>query len=180
MSMTVEIRPLTTGELEIVEGQINFDWAAHQKHRERLGRQYAGKAVYLIAWCGDIPVGHVLLEWSGTSDEPMRSQLLHCPNLEDLFVVPQHRSKGVGSRLLQEAEARVQQEDYSHIGLGVAVDNPGARRLYQHQGYDDAGFGEYTSGGSYINREGKEQTWEENCFYLLKPIRSIESAWSTT
>ena len=176
MSITVEIRPLTKEELEIVEGQINFDWAAHHKHRERLNRQYASKAVYLIAWCGNIPVGHVLLEWSGTSDEPMRSQLPHCPNLEDLFVVPQHRSRGVGSRLLHEAEARARQEGYSHIGLGVAVDNPSARRLYRHQGYDDAGFGEYKSGGTYINREGKEQTWEENCCYLLKPIRSIESA----
>lgn len=106
----------------------------------------------------------------------MRSQLLRCPNLEDLFVVPQYRSKGVGSRLLQEAEARAQQEGYSHIGLGVAFDNPGARRLYQHQGYDDAGFGEYKSGGSYIDQEGNEQTWEESCCYLLKPIGSIESA----
>ena len=176
MSIPVEIRPLTRGELGVIEGQINFDWAAHQRHRERLGRQDAGKAVYLVAWCGNIPVGHVLLEWSGTTDEPMRSQLLHSPNLEDLFVVPQHRSKGVGSQLLQEAEARVQREGYGRIGLGVAVDNTGARRLYQHVGYEDAGFGEYKSGGSYVDREGKAQTWEEICCYLVKPIRSIESA----
>lgn len=106
----------------------------------------------------------------------MVSQLLHCPNLEDLFVVPQYRSKGVGSRLLQEAEARVQQEGYGRIGLGVAVDNTGARRLYQHQGYEDAGFAEYKNGGSYLDREGKERSWVEICCYLVKPIRSIDSA----
>ena len=160
------------GELGVVESQINFDWAARQKHRERLGRQDAGKAVYLVAWCGKIPVGHVLLEWSGTTDEPIASQLLNCPNLEDLFVVPQCRAKGVGSRLLQEAEARARQESYPRIGLGVAVDNIGARRFYQRHGYEDAGFGEYKSGGGYVDRDGKDQTWEEICHYLVKLIQS--------
>ncbi len=172
MSLAVEIRPLTTKELGLVEGQVNFDWAAHEKHRERLGRQDKGKAVYLVAWRGNIPIGHILLEWSGTIDEPMRSQLVTCPNLEDLYVVPQHRSKGVGSLLLQEAEIRVQQKGYPHIGLGVGVDNTGARRLYQRHGYEDGGFGKYKSSGSYVDQGGKEQTWEEICFYLVKPIRS--------
>jgi len=176
----VEIRPLTAEELGTVEGQINFDWAAHQKHRERLGRQDEGEAIYLVAWCGNFPVGHLLLEWSGTTDGQMQSRLVHCPNLEDLFVAPRYRSKGVGSRLLQEAEARAQQEGYAHIGLGVAVDNTGARRLYQRQGYVDAGFGEYKTGGSYLDQEGKEQTWEEICCYFVKRIQSNESSLSPT
>ena len=73
MSITVKIRPLTTGELGVVEAQINFDWAALQKHRERLGRQDAGEVVYLVPWWGNIPVGHALLAWYGTTDEPIRS-----------------------------------------------------------------------------------------------------------
>ncbi len=178
MCIAVEIRPLTTEELGIVEVQVNFDWAAHQKHRERLGRQDEGRAIYLVAWCGNIPVGHVLLEWSGTTDEPMRSQLAHCPNLEDLFVAPKYRSKGVGSRLLQEAEARAKKECYPHIGLGVAVDNTSARRLYQRQGYVDAGFGEYKTGGSYVDQEGMERTWEEICCYFVKQIRSNNTSLS--
>lgn len=176
MFIIIEIKPLTAGELAVVESQINFDWAAHQKHHERLDQQDAGKAIYLLAWHEKIPVGHVLLEWSGTTDEPIRSQISGCPNLEDLFVVPQYRSKGVGSRLLQEAEVRVQQEGYNRIGLGVAVDNAGARRRYQQQGYEDAGFAHYKSGGHYLDLEGKEQTWEEICCYLVKPIPSTDPA----
>lgn len=175
MSTAVEIRPLTEDELRLVEDQVDFDWAAHLKHRERLGRQNEGKAIYLVAWYENIPIGHVLLEWSGTNDEPMRSQLAHCPNLEDLFVVLQYRSRGVGSRLLQEAEAQAQQEGYLKIGLGVAVDNSGAQRLYRRQGYQDAGFSEYKSGGSYVDKGGQEQTWEETCCYLVKPIRGSDS-----
>ena len=74
---------------------------------------------------------------------------------------------------MQEAEARVRRQGYSRIGLGVAVDNAGARRLYQNHGYEDVGFGEFKSGGSYVDREGREQTWEETCCYLVKPIRDI-------
>ena len=176
MSIAVEIKPLTEDELRLVEDQVNFDWAAHQKHRERLGRQNAGKALYLVAWYENIPIGHVLLEWSGTSDELMRTQLVHCPNLEDLFVAPQYRSQGVGSRLLQEAEAQAGQAGYPNIGLGVAVDNTGTQRLYRRHGYKDAGFGEYKTGGSYVDQAGREQTWEEICCYLVKPIRGSDSA----
>ena len=90
-------------------------------------------------------------------------------------MVPQHRSKGVGSQLLQEAEARVRRAGYSRIGLGVAVDNIGARRLYQREGYEDAGFGEYNTGGCYVDRDGEAQTWEEICCYLVKLIQSNRS-----
>jgi len=179
MIVAVGIRPLTTEELGLVEGQVNFNWAAQEKHRERLGKQDAGKAIYLIAWCRNFPVGHVLLEWSGTTDEPMQSQLVHCPNLEDLYVIPQYRSKGVGTYLLQEAEARAQQGGYHRIGLGVGVDNSGARRLYQHLGYEGGYFGEYKSRGSYIDQEGKEQNWEETCIYLVKPLGSNGSTSTT-
>jgi len=168
LKFEIEIKPLTADELESVETHINFDWAAHQKHSDRLIKQEKGMAIYLVAWSDSIPVGHVLLEWSGTSDEPMRSQLNYCSNLEDLFVVPQYRSKGVGSSLLRDAENRVNQNGYPQLGLGVAVDNTGARRLYQRQGYTDSGLGEYKTGGNYVDRDGNEQTWEEICNYWLK------------
>ena len=116
MKFEIEIKPLTADELESVETHINFDWAAHQKHSDRLIKQEKGMAIYLVAWSYSIPVGHVLLEWSGTSDEPMRSQLPHCSNLEDLFVVAQHRSKGVGSGLLRDAEVRAHQKSYTALG----------------------------------------------------------------
>lgn len=178
MPLEVEIKPLTTADLESVEDHINFDWAAQHKHRERLGKQDKGKAIYLVAWHRNIPVGHVLLEWSGTADEPMCSQLVHCPNLEDLFVAPQYRAKGVGSRILQEAEALAQQKGYSQIGLGVASGDAGARRLYERLGYEDAGFGEYKTGGSYLDQEGQEQTWQETCCYFVKRIRSNQPSLS--
>ena len=172
--LVVEIRPVAQDELGLLERQIGFDWAALGKHRERFARQQEGKVVYLVGWMGKLPVGHALVQWKGTTDDPMRSQLDHVPNLEDLFVAPAYRSRGVGSQLLDASEALTKRKGYSRIGLGVAVDNPRARSLYELQGYEDAGFGEYTTGGLYVDRDGQEKTWEEVCRYLIKQLETTE------
>ena len=165
---SAEIRPLALPELGLVEAHINLDWAAAGKHRARLERQDRGEVLYLIACQGATPSGHVLLEWGGTEDLPIRSRLLDCPNLEDLFVMPEFRNLGTGSLLLDAAIAAVQEAGYTQLGLGVVVDNPGAMRLYQRKGFQDSGLGEYTTGGRYLDREGTLQTWQETCTYWIK------------
>ena len=144
-----------------------------------MARQDRGEVLYLIAWRGDAPTGHVLLEWGGTEDEPIRSRLLECPNLEDLFVIPEFRRQGIGSMLLDAAVTAVHEAGYTKLGLGVAVDNPGVMRLYAQMGFEDSGLGEYTSGGSYVDRDGTVQTWQETCTYLMKfdPTDEDERLW---
>ncbi len=114
----------------------------------------------------------MLLEWGGAEDEPICSGLLDCPNLEDLFVMPKFRSRGVGSMLLDAAITAVREAGYTQLGLGVAVDNAGAIRLYEQKGFQDSGLGEYTSGGSYLDRDGAVQTWQETCTYLIKRLEN--------
>ncbi len=157
-----EVRPLTKTELGLVEAHINLDWAAVGKHRARLDRQDRGEVLYFIAWRGATLSGHVLLEWGGAEDEPIRSRLLECPNLEDLFVMPEFRSQGIGSMLLDAAITAVREAEYTQLGLGVAVDNAGAIRLYDQRGFQDSGLGQYASGGSYLDRDGAVQTWQQN------------------
>ncbi len=166
------VRPLARPELGLVEAHINLDWAASVKHRARLDRQDRGEVLYFIAWRGATPSGHLLLEWGGTEDEPISSSLLDCPNLEDLFVMPELRSQGIGSMLLDAAITAVREAGYTQLGLGVAVDNAGAIRLYEQKGFQDSGLGEYTSGGSYVDREGAVQTWQETCTYRIMTFSS--------
>ncbi len=163
-----QVRPLARPELDLVEAQINLDWAAAGKHRARLDRQDRGEALYFIAWRGATPSGHLLVDRGGTEDEPIRSQLPDCPNLEDLFVMPDFRSRAIGSMLLDAAITAAREAGYTQLGLGVAIDNPGAIRLYERKGFQDSGLGEYTSGGSYIDRDGTLQTWQETCTYWIK------------
>ena len=59
---TVEIRPLAADELDAVEQTL----ARYPgKHRERLEGQRRGECVYLIAWDGAEPVGHLNLRLRG-------------------------------------------------------------------------------------------------------------------
>ena len=170
--LTVEVKPLTEDGINRVEWHINFDWAALGKHRDRFHRQQEGEVVYLVAWYENLPVGHALLKWYGTTDDPRASKMDGCPDIEDLFVSPDYRSRGTGSCLLEQAESLVTQRGYCRIGLGVAIDNPRARSLYERSGYVDTGSGEYRTGGSYTDKDGQEKFWEEICRYLIKLLKN--------
>ena len=50
----------------------------------------------------------------------------------------QHRGKGVGRKLMADAEEQARAQGCSLMSLIVASENAGARRLYQRLGFDDA------------------------------------------
>lgn len=52
-----------------------------------------------------------------------------------LDVLPEARRSGLGSRLLQEAEARLRQHRCTEVYLETAVDNDPALKLYHKHGY---------------------------------------------
>jgi len=54
--------------------------------------------------------------------------------LNDLFVVPSHRRKRVGARLLEAARALGEAAGAHYLELSTAVDNP-AQRLYESSGW---------------------------------------------
>jgi GNAT superfamily N-acetyltransferase len=168
--LTIDIRTLGEGDLALLECHLNFDWGQPNKHRQRFIKQQNGEVTYLVAWHDKLPVGHVLAKWAGTSDEPMGSVLKDCPNLEDLFVHPDYRSREIGAQLLDAGENLARQRGYTQIGLGVAIDNRRAQSLYIRRGYKDAGFGAYVTGGHYTDRQEKQQPWQEICSYLTLPL----------
>lgn len=170
----VMIRPLAGDEVELVERYLRD--GPPDKHRKRFAEQEQGRVVYLIAWHEQLPIGHALLKWGGTDAEPMVSMLRGCPDIEDLFVNPEYRASGVGSQLLDVAEELVREAGYSCIGLGVGIDNEVARELYESRGYRYAGLGEYTIGGRYIDRRGRERIWKETCIYLTRRLDTDEGA----
>ena len=120
----VDVRPLAAEELKALERHIAFDEGNSDKHRKRLERQSAGKAVYLVAWSEDVALGHAILNWFGPPDYPIADKLDRCPDIQDLFVHPDHRSTGVGLQILRYAEGLAQHRGYPTIGLGVAIDRP--------------------------------------------------------
>jgi ribosomal protein S18 acetylase RimI-like enzyme len=56
--------------------------------------------------------------------------------IENLYVVPEQRGKGIGSALLDAAENALKTDGTEVITLDVMVANEAARRFYSRHGYD--------------------------------------------
>ncbi len=166
-----EIRPVCETDLSVLA--THFFQGGTAKHTERYARQQKGEVVYLVAFCEGQPVGHALLKWHGSQDVPVASHLeFACPDIEDVFVLAELRSQGIGSQLLSCAEQLAVHHGYAHIGLSVAKANESARLLYERLGYQDACLGEYSERGESIDSQGQFQPWKEICIYLIKDLET--------
>ena len=57
--------------------------------------------------------------------------------LDELYVAPAHRSRGLGTRLLAAAEAWVTANDGTVLEINVDGEDIDARRFYERHGYSD-------------------------------------------
>jgi len=122
--LPVEIRPAEAAQLNIFEEHFSPNNRAKYHHR-RFAVQQQGEGVYLIAWHGDEPVGHFLLRWDGPADDPTGHYPRHTPYLESGGTKPALQSRGVGTRMVREAERLAREKGYGQIGLAVgSTDNP--------------------------------------------------------
>ena len=140
------------------------------RHDERFAQQQEGRLTYLIAWLGEIPIGHTMVRWEGTTDAYIADRISDCAHVEDLFVMPELRSQGIGTRILEHGERLAIERGFTQIGLAVGVDNPRARALYERLGYVDTGFGVFEIGGTYTDIHGRQREWREVCEYLVKGL----------
>jgi len=57
--------------------------------------------------------------------------------LDDVFVLEQYRSRGIGARLMREALNHAHKSGCVRVELGTRRDNVHARRLYQRLGFQE-------------------------------------------
>jgi len=55
--------------------------------------------------------------------------------VEELYVVPDRRGRGLGRALLEEAMEHARRRGAAHIDLGTSVDDVAARALYESAGF---------------------------------------------
>jgi len=160
----VEIRPLSGGELPLVELELP---RYPGKHRERLEAQRRDESLYLVAWAGPDPVGHLNLRLRGRKLAE-RARRVGAAQIEDLAVASDRRRRGIGTRLMRRAQAEATARGIRALGLGVDIHNVPARRLYAQEGYEEAGFGEFVVSYPYLDEDGLERQANETCTYLVK------------
>lgn len=107
-------------------------------------RQERGESVYLLALVSGAVVG--------------AGELLHSeqPELCHLQVTKESRGRGVGSALVRAAENQL---STGRLSIGVGLDNPRARGLYERLG--DIGTGELTTTTyTYVAETGEHEATE--------------------
>jgi ribosomal protein S18 acetylase RimI-like enzyme len=120
-----------------------------------------GAQTYLVAWIDGAPVGHAHVAWTKTK--------LGVPEIQDVFVRPEQRRRGVASALNRAAEQLAIARDYTRISLSVGIDNVAARQLYARLGYEDAGLPPERVRGTIVLR-GRPVDLDDTLIYLVKPL----------
>lgn len=109
------------------------------KYEARLRDQAAGKAVSLIAVLDGEPVGYINVykdcSWGAFGGQGL-------PEIIDLGVLEKFRRRGIGSRLMDVAEAiAAQYADTVYLGVGLHSGYGAAQRMYILRGYIPDGSG---------------------------------------
>ncbi|WP_043671788.1 GNAT family N-acetyltransferase [Clavibacter michiganensis] len=133
----VQVRALAASEVERLEreeppgrGFVRAMWEL----------QEAGGSTLLVAWDGERPLGSGQLDLRGD-----------VPELRNLRVDAAARGRGAGTAIIREAERLV--GPGSRLTVGVGLDNPRARALYERLGY--CGTGEMTTTSyEYVDDDG--------------------------
>ncbi len=132
-----------------------------------LAEQQRGERVALVAWQGDEFVGYVSIVWA-SDYPPFRDAGI--PEIVDFNVLPHARRRGIGSRLMDEAERRIAERSLvAGIGVGLFADYGAAQRLYVKRGYIPDGRG--------ITSHGRRVVWgdavvvdDDLALYLTKML----------
>jgi GNAT superfamily N-acetyltransferase len=149
----VTVRELKPGEVESVGRHLPLN---------RLPQHVEEHSTYLVAWEDTVPVGHAHVAWTGTH--------LRLPEIQDVFVLPDLRRRGIASQLTHAAEAEARARGWDRISLSVSQDgNPAASRLYAKLGYADAGVGPVRVVGQVILRSGPLDV-DDTLVYLVKEL----------
>ena len=143
------------------------------KHGDRLKAQKSGAGEYLIAW-HLIPVGHVFIIWNGGGEGPLAHRREKEPLIEDLYVHPVVRRKGIGKMLMDEAEELIRKRGSGAVGLTISTNNPGVEAMYEKRGYRESNLGAFISHRIFRDKAGREKTWSSKVTYWVKVLESRE------
>jgi GNAT superfamily N-acetyltransferase len=127
-----------------------------------------GMQTYVVAWAENEPVGHAHVAWTGTK--------LGVPEIQDVYVVPGHRRRGIASALTGAAEQLARRRGHDRISISHGVENGPARRVYAGLGYRDAGVAPERVKGTIVVR-GEPMHVDDTIVYLIKEL-GVDSAGS--
>lgn len=136
--MNVKIRPMQASDVEAFPAAFAAQgWHKPTEQYERyLAAQAAGAYAVLVAEIDGRPAGYLLLKPQAGAGPYAGKDIAE---IADFNVLKAYQRQGVGTRLLEEAEARA--GGRVCLGVGLHAGYGAAQRLYARRGYVPAGDG---------------------------------------
>lgn len=161
----VSIREAAEADLPAMEWEGEYR-RFRRVYRHAMAEARQGRYRILIAESGSRIVGQVLVRVGAAPGKVGDAEgvgFLHA-----LRVRPNFRNEGLGTRLIEEAEAVLRQAGCRRAAIAAAKSNPAARRLYERLGYTV--MAEDSGEWSYVDDEGRLRHVSEPAHILEKEL----------
>jgi GNAT superfamily N-acetyltransferase len=135
--LRLEIRPCTSGDLQLLERRLPTDSARQLEQAFALPQ--TGRGDLLVAWLWGEPVGHLLVTWTEPDDPPLPRSVPTAARIGAIGVVAPVRCHGIGTALVTAAEILAGRRGHQAVEAAVRTDNRPARALFLRMGYADVG-----------------------------------------
>ena len=166
----LEIRPLEERDIQpIVSAFDELGWsnrcpALYQRY---LSEQDEGRRTVLVALADAEFVGYLTIDWKPVYPLFRQGGI---PEITDFNVLPQFRRRGIGTRLMDEAERRIaERSPVAGIGFGLTPDYGPAQRMYVKRGYVPDGMG-IRSNDRYVNPGDRVTVDDGLALFLTKRL----------
>ena len=138
----MELRLLEQRDVQpIVAAFREIGWS-HKRpalYQRYLSEQDEGRRTVLVALAGGEFLGYLTVDWRPVYP-PFRQSGI--PEIADFNVLPPFRRRGIGTRLMDEAERRIaERSPVVGIGFGLTPNYGAAQRMYVMRGYVPDGKG---------------------------------------
>lgn len=165
LTLPITIRQLERDDLRKLE------WYGQFTHYRNLFRrsykdQQAGNRHLLVADCKGYPVARLFIQLNGKNSRLADGETR--AYLYSFHVMEMFRGQGLGTRLIDEAEAFLRQHGYQSVTIAVSKHNEGALRLYQRHGYQT--FGHDAGQWRYMDHRGRTHQVNDPCWLLEKAL----------
>lgn len=139
---------------------------------EKLAAQARAAGVLLVGRVDGQPVGDVWVSFSPAPEREVNEFLPGVPMLVHLEVLSVLRNRGYGTSIIRAAEDLVRARGHPRITLGVGVENPAARRLYERLGYVEWPHGRISTGYHAVGDDGVRRWFPETITMLVKSLKA--------
>jgi GNAT superfamily N-acetyltransferase len=158
MNGELTIRLLEERDIAVLTHTFRFS-RHHIEGRRR--ERAAGLRTMFIAEQDGATIGCVAFE-----ERMDRPGLLH---FYALSVLPEHQSRGIGTRIVEAVEEEAQRRALGGVDLAVNIENEGAIRLYERLGYAREP-GTVTNRWTWEGPNGEERDMVEECYRMVKRL----------